>query len=600
MKKFKRILSLLCAALMLLSLTACSGSEDGADGDVTTVTFMYASNMQGMDRLKNLITEFNETAGAELGIVVKGIPKTSALTNLLTSLLPTKGTPDIVLLDDGSFKLFTYYCADITDMIDQEVVDDVYPAAINRYRYNQETMTSNDTDPLYGVPFTGYPTLLHYNQDALEENGIICISVAAEDLDAFNAGTLTDGNGKTKADYGLEVDVPAKGFYRSECPYVPAEGEIDGTSWMAPSDTEVLVFNNQIAMNWDELDDIAMICSQKWNADSSTKYGYYSEWWFNYGWSVGGDCIEDLSGSGDYVYSLPCDLPNYIVQDGKTYTGIYTGTVYNAGETLDVKDIIDAQPGQTITLETENDTTYYFKADGVRADGRDFSAELANGTLYELPSIQSALKRYYSLAGEGGKDVSPYPTALGTTTASQYFVSGKLALLIETTMNATYLAESMTYEYGYAPMPTYKVYTDPTDPNCDTVEIQGKEAFHSWGNVLMVSARSTKQEAACEFLNWFASEGQTWMANTGETSVRISDREKMLENLTAKNPTAVVHAMEYGQPGDWWYLPERTWIDQWSTPMNNEVRNGKMSFDEFIYGYTTQTNKVIEELLPDE
>ncbi len=597
MKKFTRILALLCAAVMLLSMAACSGGSD--DGDITTVTFMYASNMQGMDKIKNLIAEFNATTGKEEGIEVKGIPKTSALTNLLTSLLPTKGTPDIVLLDDGSFKLFTYYCADITDMIDQEVVDDVYPAAINRYRYDVETMTSKETDPLYGVPFTGYPTLLHYNQEALESNGIICISVPAEELDAFNAGTYTDGNGKTKADYGLEVDIPAKGFYRSECPYVPEEGELDGSSWIQPDEAEVLVFNNQIAMSWDELDDIAMICTQRWNTNSVTQYGYYSERWFNYGWSVGGDCVEDLSGNGDYVYSLPCDLPNYIVNDGCTYTGTYTGTVYAAGDTLDFKDIIDAAAGQTITLETEGDTTYYFKADGVRADAKDFSAEISAGTLSELPSIQSALKRYYSLAGEGGKDVSPYPTSLGTTTASQYFVSGKLALLIETTMNATYLAESMTYDYGYAPMPIYKTYTDPTDPQCDTVQLQGKEAFHSWGNVLMVSARSQKQEEACVFLNWFASEGQTWMANTGETSVRISDRETMLEKLTAMNPAAVVHAMEYGQPGDWWYLPERTWIEQWSTPLNNEVRNGKMSFDEFIYSYTTQTNDVIAELMPD-
>ncbi len=596
MKMFKKILALICVLLMAVPFMGCSSeSEDGT----TTITFMYASNMGGMEKIKGMIEEFNNTVGKEQGITVKGIPKTASLPNLLTSLLPTKGTPDVVLLEDGYFKLFAYYCADITQYIEQEVIDDVYPNAINRYRYDVDALTSDADDPLYGVPFTGYPSIMHYNQDALEANGIICISVAEEDLDAFNAGTLVDGNGKTKADYGLEIDVPAKGFYRSEYPYVPEEGEIDGSSWIQPDENEILVFNNLIAMNWDELDDIAMICSTKWNDDSSTQYGYYSEWWFNYGWSIGGDCVEDLSGNGDYVYSLPSDLPNYIVNEGKTYTGLYTGTVYQAGDTLDMKDILNASKGQTITLETENDTAYYFLVDGKKAETRSFATELSNGTLSELPSIQTALKRYYSLAGEGGKDVSPYPTALGSTTASQYFVSGKLALLVETTMNAVYLEEAMEANYGYAPIPVYKTYTDPTDPNCDTVDIQGKVAFHSLGNALMVSARSTKIEESCVFLNWFASDGQTWMANRGETSVRISDQEIMLEKLTAKNSTLVISAMEGGMPGDWMYLPERTWIEQWSTPLNNEVRNGKMSFDEFIYGYTTQTNRVIEELMPD-
>ncbi len=595
MKLVKRILVLVCVLALMLPLAACGGDSSG-DSGVTTITFMFNSSLQGMQNINRLVEEFNTTVGAEKGVYVKSVPKTAALSNLLTSLLPTNASPDVVLLDDRYFKTFTYYCEDLTDYISQDVIDDIYPESLNRYRYNPDTLTSNADDPLYAVPFSGDVTVLYYNQTALEKNGIICISVPEEQLEAFNNGEA-DLNGKTKADYGLEeYTIPNKGFYRSETPYVPEEGEIDGSSWSEPSDDEILVFNNQIAMSWDEMDDIAMICTETWNEESATQYGYYTEWWFNYGWSIGGDCIEDLTGDGDWVYTLPCDLPNYIVNDGCTYTGAYTGTVYAAGETLGLLDLIDAAKGAKIACETENDTTYYFTADGQRADERDLSAEVAAGTLTQLPSIQTALKRFYSLAGEGGKNVCPYPAAFGSTDSTEYFASGKLAFLVEQLNETSSIDKVLDDDFKYAPLPIYKTYTDPTDPNCDTVEKQGKIACHSYGTELMVSARSSNKEAAAVFLNWMASDGQTSSANQGHVSVRISDAETLLTTLSTYNPTVVVEALSQAKPGDWWYLPDSAWIDHWANPLNNDVRNGKISFEEFIYAYTDDTNEAIDEL----
>ncbi len=593
MKLAKRILALVCAALLLVPLAACGGSK--VPPGSTEITFMYNSDLQGVQTIKRLIEAFNSTVGKEKGVYVTGQMKTSALSNILPSLLPTNASPDVVLLDDRYFKTFTYFCEDLTGYIPQETLNDIYPESINRYRFNQTTLTSNPTDPLYGVPYTGDVTVLYYNETALVKNGIICISVPADQIDAFNGGAK-DLNGKTKADYGITVDIPARGFYRSEDPYVPAEGEIDGSSWSQPGDSELLVFNNQIAMSWDEMDDIAMLCTQTWNTASATQYGFYTEWWFDYGWSVGGDCIEDLSGNGDWVYTLPCDLSNYIVNEGKTYTGLYTGTTYNAGETLDLLDLIAADKGTKLTLETSGDTVYYFKANGTRVDGRDFSAEVADGTLTELPSIQQALKRFYSLAGEGGKNVCPYPAAFGTTNSVEYFASGKLAFLEERLNKTASIDKVLNDEFKYAPVPVYKTYTEPANPNCDTVAKQGKTACHSYGQALMVSARSSKKEAASIFLNWMASEGQSNFAEHGEVSVRISDREALMTTLSTYNPGVVVEALSVAKPGDWWYLPDSKWIDNWANPLNDDVRNGKISFDEFIYAYTDDTNKAINAL----
>ena len=77
-------------------------------------------------------------------------------------------------------------------------------------------------------------------------------------------------------------------------------------------------------MNWDEMEDLAMIFSPSSNPnagkDFGTDYGMFTEWWFNYGWSVGGNCLQDLSGDGEWNFSLLDSTPNYIVT-GESYTG---------------------------------------------------------------------------------------------------------------------------------------------------------------------------------------------------------------------------------------------------------------------------------------
>ncbi len=586
MKLVKKTAAVLASVAMLAGLTACGGGSKGKQ----TVQFMYGGSMELTSAYATMIKEYNATAGKKDNITVQGIPKSGSLDSVLPHQLPSASGPDVVAVSDEYFKKYTNYYEDLTGKFSDEVMNDLYANSTSRYHYNAETATSNADDPLYGVPVYNDTTVLYYNKTALAKNGVICISVDAEDLDAFNNDGAKDLNGKTKKDYKIDVTVPAKGFYRSESPYVPAEDETDGSSWSVPSD-EVLIFNDRIPMNWDEVDDIAMISTKDKNEDSATQYGFYTEWWFNYGWSVGGDCLVDMTGKGAWTYALPSELPNYIVGEGKTYKGVYTGTEYKAGETLEPRDIVDAKAGDDISVETEDDTAFYYTVNGKEAKVRDFSKQIADGTLQQLPSTQTAFSRFCYLAGEGGINVCPYPSAFSGTSSVTYFTSGKLAMLVEKVSNISYIEKTLKDDWGVAPLPQYKTYTEPTNPDNDKVATQGKMAAHSLGYALIVSKKSESKDAAYKFIEWMITEGQKCLAENGHFSSRASDADLVVKNFKIGNGQAVVDALKASRAGDWWYMPDRTWIDTWATPLNNQVRYGKMTFEEFIYSYTEETNK---------
>lgn len=588
----KRLLAFSLALIMLLSLTACGG---GSSKGSVTVSFMYGGDYSVVELYGKLIDEFNNTVGKEKKIVVEGIPKTGSIDSILAQQLPGNNGPDVMAMSDKEFKKYASYLDDMTGKFDQAVLDDFYPNALSRYHYNVETTTSNSTDPLYAIPSYNNTTALYYNKTALEKNGVICISVDAEDLDAFNAGTAKDLNGKTKSDYGITVDVPAKGYYRSGTPFVAEEGDTSASSWEQPSADEVLIFNDRIVMSWDELEDIGLLCTQERNSDSATKYGYYSEYWFNYGWTVGGDCIEDMTGNGDWTYAFANSMPNYIVGEGKTYTGVYSGITYQAGETLEIRDIMNAKAGDTIAFDSDYSSYFHYTVNGAEAKVRDFSKEIADGTLVELPSIKEAFSRFCHLAGVGGSNVCPYPSAFTGSNAIYYFTSGSLAFLLEYVANASSIKDMMADEWGMAQIPIYKTYTEPTNPDCDTVAKQGKVASHSMGYPVAINSKTIVKDQAYVFVNWLATDGQEFMAKNGYCSSRKSDRDVYLENSPYRNSQAIIESSEASSAGDWWYMPDTSWIDNWANTLNGKVRFGLMDYETFLYSCIEETNERLAE-----
>ena len=182
---WKRRIAAGLTAVVCLGLTACGGSKDSHKGMVT-VDFMYSGDLTRIEAFKTLVDEFNNTAGPELGVRVKGIPKTANLTDVLAQQLPSGSGADVFITSDEGFKKYSRYLDDLTGKIDQSVLDGLYESALYRYHYDIHNTTSNADDPLLGLPAYGDAVILYYNKEAMEKIVVICIIINEEDMDAFN------------------------------------------------------------------------------------------------------------------------------------------------------------------------------------------------------------------------------------------------------------------------------------------------------------------------------------------------------------------------------------------------------------------------------
>ena len=212
--------SLICLMLCLtmlgsVLLTGCNKSSD-------TLEFWVYGNDNEVATYTKMVNEFNATYGAEHGITVKisrKAPGTGDYHNIITNYASTNAGPDVFLQNEDNFKGDTMnglncdITAELAAVTDIDL-GDIQPSIINRLRFNTETNTSNENDPIYGLPLNTNPTALFYNETLFEKAGITVISVDEEDLDAWNRNEIPDNRGKTKSEYGITIDVPAKGYFR--------------------------------------------------------------------------------------------------------------------------------------------------------------------------------------------------------------------------------------------------------------------------------------------------------------------------------------------------------------------------------------------------
>lgn len=631
-KVLTRIVSAcLCGAMavsMSLGLSGC-GNGDSSSGD-TVIQYWVSGSSAQLDMFTRCTEEFNDTYGKEHGIYVQisQKPLASYQDTIKISANSTTG-PDVYHISDSEFKAWISagYISSIQEEFDAVTdidLGDIMETTVSRLRFDVETNTSNEGDPLYGLPLDAQPTAIYYNKSMLEEAGVIVISVDEEDLAAWNKNEIADNTGKYKKDYGIDenVTIPAKGYYRSEFPYYYNGNKTK--EWVAfDPNEELAVFNNRIAMNWDEVEDLAMIFSAEYNpgksstaenpvTDYGTTYGYFTENWFNYGWSVGGDCLNDLTGEGEWNFSLLDPNPNYVVKEEQTFTG-RTGKVYQGGETISFVDKMDIQNDEVLVPD-DNGEYYHNNANlkmdsaGEYATGGDkagiwgsITAELAKGdtsVLSELPSTREAFNRYLRLGatkktdvdGASGLNVSPNPNVFSTRTSMNYFFSGKLALLMQSSVYMKDLSEQAKergFEWDVAPLAVYKQYSDPADPDCDTVVARGKLAGHS--NTINMVARPNSQnlQEAVAFMKWMAGpDGQRVRAKLGffPNQKSLIDELQFDAGTAPQNVRAFSDELEYARPGDWWYMPDTLWVEAWCIDLNSYVRNGTMTYKEWLKG----------------
>ena len=551
MKKTRWIAAVLS---LVLSLSACGGQSSTSGGkpvnDKVTLQFWGWGDDVEASVFQQITDLFNETVGKEKNISVKYVQKASSSYSSDTALaLSGNNTPDIVYVEDKYIKswaeagyLTQLDSGEFTGFDFENASGEVWESGITRYRFDPETATTYDDAPLWALPKDIGPTVLYYNSTYLAQLQITEISVPEEELEAYNA---QNGTAYT-----------AKGY-----------------------DSANRVFNNRIAMSWSEVVELAKEMQKIDGCD----YGYYNEWWYAYGWSVGGDVVE-YDPAGYYKFTLNDTSANYIVKDDVASVTV-NGNTYAAGELIAYAD-----------------------------KGAVTAAEKAS--LNELPSMYDAFLEFVALtAKEGtvvgtgtdgteklGYGVSMGANSLGTADAEDYFISGKFGMFVDGRWEVPTLRQNMSESdkwgagsWNVAPLPVYKEYD--ADGN---VTVHGTAAGHSGSVGLAIAEGSRQKEAAFEFLKFVAGEeGQKAQSEAGfaiPNQTALSNQDVFLQpDQDPANAIVFVEAAEVQRPGDWWSLTNSAWIDDWANYLNYTVRENKATVNEMFEKYAEATQKKLYE-----
>lgn len=589
-KLFKCSAIALSALLVAGGLTAC-GKDDGGGGSLgdngeyrpsgngeTTITFWGHGDDNETGVFQELVKQFNEKYKGQIKVNYEVKAADTYSDDARTALRQTKASVDILYVGDSDFKRYAGlgYLEPLDDYLKtskEVVLENMWETSVNRFKYDVNTTTQDGPDAHYwGIPKDIGPTVIYYNETYFNNAGVNVISVAKEDLKAFNDGGK-DSRGKTKEEYGIAGDVQEKGYF------------IDGTQrW----------FNNQIPMSWEE----TVALSQHVQTEIRTQtgrnnvYGYFTEWWFNYGWSVGGDCIEyvatdDAAYNGGYWdFTLMDPTKNYIVADDNAEGITINDVHYNAGEIISWQDKLVDTKSSNKTIRPE------------------LTQAAASGKVNELPSQREAFVEFVRIGtdasvavetGMNGYGICPTPTSLGGDAGkTAAFAKGDLAMLVDGRWNVVNFRKQMddVYNWDVAPLPQYKTYytasdTLPAGKKVGDVKVHGIEAGHSGSVALSINAKSKKKVEAWIFAEYIGGEtGQTAQSLSGfaipSQKDLAMDKEIFLQpTQNPKNSIVFVRAAQYETPGDWWYLKDKAWIDDWAGLLNGDVRNGKLTLTDF-------------------
>ena len=591
MKNLKRLIALImCMSMCLSMFVGCFGGNDkGDDGSiaddgtyrpsdtVANVEFWINGDEYELAVFSDLVERFNKKFEGEIKVKLVQKPSDGYENAVQTALSGSK--LDVFYVGDAGYKSYAEQglLHDITDWVEKSSEYDLskmWSNVVTRYKYDVNTkLSGTDSGRYYGVPKDIGPTVIYYNETEFEKAGIKIISVAAEDLEAYNNGAKDD-RGNTKAAVGLD------GVTVKEYGYFVANGQ--------------KYFNNQIPMSWDETVEISNIVQN--SMTNPNAYGYFTEWWFNYGWSVGGDCIQFIPttdsayNGGWYDFTLADSTPNFIVADDVASVTV-NGVTYKAGEIISYQDKLGLK-------------TTAAKQDYSKEITAEVLALVAEGKLNQLPSQREAFTEFVRLAAKTstvvdtvngqalyGYGITPSPASIGGDAGkTQAFAQGEIAMLVDGRWNVSYFRDAdsgVNFTWDVCPLPMYRDYDVEGFGAERNVTVHGIEAGHSGSVGLCINNNSTLKAAAWKFIEFVASEeGQSAQAEKGfaiPLQKDLANSEVFLQsNQMPRNSKIFLRAAEIQGAGDWWYLTDNAWIDDWAGVLNGDVRNGKKSMTEFF------------------
>lgn len=600
MKFVKRLLLGLLSGAFVLSMAGCGGGNVPAGFE--RIQFRGTVDEYTSAYFTELCDIYNRTQGQEDKVYVQFMPAAdNYLTSLATLLSGRKSSAQVLMVNDRNFKNYAVQnrFVNLDSLLAEENVLTVgengepmldigaLPGGlVDRYRVDTETRETGAGTDLYGVPFGDNPQVFYYNADYLEEIDVNIISVDEEGLDDYNQANGTSLQPHGYAEY-LENPMP------EASPALTASVNFAG-------ETVYKVFNDRIPMNWEEMIFLAKYLTPEYTkangkvpaAPSAVSYGLVTEWWFFMCWSVGGDCVGLDPTTGKYKFTLGDTSDNYLVTKPVTVNG----AEYAAGDILRYRDKIYVNEHKS-----------------------DFSEEIADQTLYVLPSTYDAFEEFCALSmptGEmisstkEGYGVSPNPANMGQNSYKAYFTEGRVAFANLNFSEANSINSTKIGEFGFCPTPQYREYEGGSldaDGNlkvigkdgytgalaeANGVAVQGKAVTGSITNALVIPVNSGGQEefvAAAKFIQWAAGpEGQAIIAKSGalipnQQELALSDEfTQHHPNSKLNNVIVASRLTETAEQGDWSYLEDGEWVQIWANVLNGEVRNATKTLEEFF------------------
>ena len=614
----------LMAAFMVSFLTGCKKRQEAGvdiafdeDGNIipSSGTVIHVTSYSEGDeetRFYQLCDAFNEKYKDYNIRAIYEPSDSSGYEQTMKTSLSSSTCQDVLLVSDSYYKqwatlgylepLDSYIRSSYGALNFEKELADMYEGGVGRYLYDVNTTTADGPDAhYYGLPKGTGATAIYYNKTYLRNANVKEISVWEEEIDSFNAGSAVS-SGDSKAALGISGNVPKKACFT-----------LNGQKY----------FNNRIPMSWEECAELAALL-QAVNAGSGCKYGFVTSWWFNYGFSVGGSCIQYLTSSdsayngGYYTFTLADSTVNYKAKQTLTVHG----HTYQAGEILSYEDkfyLDDATAALCEVLPSQRQAfaeymslagkpgNNHYHAD-VTVDGRTYTGvtdafwalipyKLASDPASAIARNEELLRNPDSYTKADGqtwgdyvviqnKGISVNPATLNTDGRFTQFTQGYAAMVVDVRISVAQARLIRDFEWDVAPMLVYKEFNDQGE-----VTVSGVEGAHSGSNAWAVWSKSPIKNAAYLFVKFASGEdGQRILAEAGTIIPNQKSiagdmiRRDLEQGLSPKNIEVFERGAEYQTPGDWWFLKDGDWIDGdgcWANYLNQTVRNFKSTMTRF-------------------
>lgn len=620
-KKLTYISVGLASILSLGALAACGGGGQGDNlgskeiGDRTKISFYCDANDTSEQAWLDLITAYNDGVGYEKDNVyvtakmqqnasspsANYFTKSGRYAYNVMSMNDSQNSFQTLAIKrddkkapDGYFLDLTEYAANDADFQKNTISE----STLNWWRmtYNKSAKQGAGKEKhvvgagqkLLGVPYGTNAHFNWYNRSLFEAQGINLISVPEEELDAYNT------------EHGSHIMPHGYAEYK-EAPFTGAKSSttLDGR-------TVYKVFNDCIGMNWEEQRYLLKYFTKDYNSKSTSTYGFCSEYWFNYGWSVGGD-VMGFDGTS-YDFTLMDRSANYIVTKNDTTVG---DSVYKAGEivryedkkkqagieSMDgvyaiestynaVKEYLSMNIANDKTVDVVGDTTY--KGYGV-ATPETGSADNYFNT-QQIAMTQGTPEGILNKRGNASADICMPQTYREYEGGSTYQKDGVAGFENEylKVIGETY--DSKTYTGELKVVNGTKIIGNSTS------------ASISQGLVIPACSDPEKYQAAWDFISWVATEGQKYIAYTNTLAPVAADTlfgadYAKNESIThGKNFYAVAKTASNAGRGDWGYFENGEWVTAWANDFNGNVRRGNKTMSAFVTDNGAAAKKALDNM----